>query len=83
MAHDATDGIAAGCDYILELLQVVALKAPQVQVARLTLRSDKHATSWFRQWADRNLKRQAPPNKSAPQDHSRLTGVFSEFITCL
>ena len=38
---------------------------------------------WYCQWSDSNLKHQAPPNKSAPQDHSGLVGVLSEVATHL
>ena len=59
----------------------MALKAPRVQAAPLSLQAYKRATGWFRQWADINLKFQVPPNKAASQDHSVLTVVFSEVAT--
>ena len=63
---------------MLDFLQAAALKVPRVQAALLSLRADKHAKVWFRQWAESNLKHQEPPTKAAPQYHSRLTGVLSE-----
>ena len=80
-ASNARDRIAADFNNILAFLQAVALKAPRVQAAPLSLQAYKRATGWFRQWADINLKFQVPPNKAASQDHSVLTGVFSEVAT--
>ena len=77
-ARDVMDGIATSCDNILAFLQVVYLKSPLLQAAPLLLRADKRAIRWFHQWADSNLKHQAPPQKSAPQDHFGLMGVLSE-----
>ena len=83
MARNTTYGTAANRNGTLAFLQVVELKAPQVQAALISLRADKHAAGSFRQWADRNLEHQAPPNKAAPQDQSGLTGVLSEVATRL
>ena len=54
--RDVTVGIAADYDKVLEFLQAVALKAPQVLAAPLSLIADKCTTSLFHQWADCNLK---------------------------
>ena len=45
---DATEVILAGCNNILAFIQAVALKAPQVLMSPISLRADKHTTSWFR-----------------------------------
>ena len=77
MAHDATDGISADCDNTLVFIQEVALKSPQVQAAPLSLRVDKRATGWFRQWSDSNLKRKEHQDKAAPKitTYSRESSV--------
>ena len=82
-ARNAMDGLTANCEKIITLLQVVALKAPQVQAVPLSLQSYKRATGWFCQWEDRNLKNQAPPNKATPQDQSGQTGFLSGVATRL
>ena len=82
-ARNTTDRIATDYKNILVFLQAVALKAPIVQAAELSLQTDKRAKIWFHQWANSNLKYQAPPNKAEPYYHSGLTGVLSEVATRL
>ena len=57
--RDAAVRIAANCDNVLALLQVVALKSLQLLAEPLSLQADKRTNIWFCQWKDINLKHYA------------------------
>ena len=80
--RNTTVGVAANYDDALAFLQEVTLKTPRVLAVPLLLRADFCATSWFRQWAVKNLIQDIIQN-TAPQDNSGLTGVLSEVATGL
>ena len=68
------------CDYLLNILQSVAVMSPQVIAAPLSLFADKHARIWSHWWLGNNLP---TPAKTTPQFHTGITVVLSNITTKL
>ena len=66
-ARDTADGITTNCDNILLFFQAVALKAPRVHAASLSLQAKKRVTGWFCQLEDSNLSVRHPPTRPHPK----------------
>ena len=68
------------CNNVLDFIQAFTVKSPRVIASPLSLRVEKCARIWFRWWSKNNLP---TPAKTAPQDHTGITGVLRDVATRL
>ena len=65
-------------DNVLDFLQAITVKSPQITAEPPSLRAEKCVRVWFRRCSKTNLP---TPSKTSPQVHIGLTGVLWDAAT--